>query len=81
MQHFFISPHLDDIALSCGGFVRRLVGSGELVTIVSVCTADTPTGQPLSAAAKHVHAEWQLGEQPYPHRRAEDAKACVALGA
>lgn len=81
MSHFFISPHLDDIALSCGGLVHRLALAGEAVTVVSVCTADVATGLPLSAAAKHVHWEWQLGEQPYAKRRAEDIAACVALGA
>ncbi len=81
VPHFFISPHLDDIALSCGGLVHRLAHSGEQVTVVSVCTADVAAGQPLSAAAKHVHWEWQLGEQPYANRRAEDAHACAALGA
>ncbi|NJM40677.1 MAG: hypothetical protein HC853_07865 [Anaerolineae bacterium] len=81
MPHFFISPHLDDIALSCGGFVHRLARAGEAVTVVSVCTADVTADSPLSAAAKHVHGEWQLGEQPYAQRRAEDMAACAALGA
>ena len=80
-MHFFISPHLDDIALSCGGLAYRLARSGEQVTVVSVCTADALAGQALSAAAKHVHWEWQLGEQPYAKRRAEDGNACAALGA
>jgi len=83
LHHFFISPHLDDIALSCAGMVQRLVREGQSVSIVTVCTADRPleTLAPLSAAAQHVHWEWQLGEQPYAHRRAEDARACAALGA
>jgi LmbE family N-acetylglucosaminyl deacetylase len=81
VPHIFISPHLDDIALSCGGLVQRLVRSGEPVTVVSVCTADAPAEQPLSAAARHVHWEWQLGEQPYAKRRAEDEAACRLLGA
>ena len=83
MHHFFISPHLDDIALSCAGTVHRLVGEGQPVSIVTLCTADRPldTPAPLSAAAKHVHWEWQLGDQPYAHRRAEDVRACAALGA
>jgi LmbE family N-acetylglucosaminyl deacetylase len=36
----------------------------------------------LSASAKHVHWEWQLGEEnPYAARRAEDIAACASLGA
>ena len=83
VDHFFVSPHLDDIALSCAGTVHRLVSEGQSVSIVTVCTADRPPdiAAPLSAAAKHVHWEWQLGERPYAHRRAEDVSACASLGA
>ncbi len=80
----FISPHLDDVALSCGGLVSRLVSQGRSVIIATVCTADTPavTSQPLSSAAKHVHWEWQLGDDnPYALRRTEDLAACKAMGA
>lgn len=78
----FVSPHLDDIALSCGGLVRRLAAHGQRVVIATVCTADRPAGQPLFAAAQHVHGEWQLGdEQPYAIRRQEDAAGCAVLGA
>lgn len=79
---FFVSPHLDDIALSCGGLVRRLTSSGQRVVIASVCTADRPAGQPLSPTAQHVHGEWQLGDDhPYAIRRQEDEAACAAQGA
>jgi LmbE family N-acetylglucosaminyl deacetylase len=78
----FVSPHLDDIALSCGGLVRRLASRGQRVVVASVCTADRPAGQPLSPAAQHVHWEWQLGDDhPYATRRAEDEAGCKVLGA
>jgi LmbE family N-acetylglucosaminyl deacetylase len=81
-MHLFISPHLDDIALSCGGYVRQLRARGEEVVVATVCTADTPTGVVLSEPARHVHWEWQLGEDnPYGKRRAEDLVACAVLGA
>ncbi len=81
-MHLFLSPHLDDIALSCAGFVRQLVQSGERVVIAAVCSGDTPRGIVLSEAARHVHWEWQLGDDnPYAARRAEDVEACAALGA
>jgi LmbE family N-acetylglucosaminyl deacetylase len=81
-MHYFLSPHLDDIALSCSGFVHQLVKRGEPVTVVSVCTGNTPKGVTLSEAARHVHWEWQLGEDnPYAARREEDRAACAALGA
>ena len=80
--HLFLSPHLDDIALSCGGWVHQLTGAGERVVIAAVCSGDTPRGNTFSEAARHVHWEWQLGEDnPYAARRAEDIDACAALGA
>jgi LmbE family N-acetylglucosaminyl deacetylase len=80
--HVFISPHLDDIALSCAGTVTQLTRAGTIVLIATVCTADTPQGVELSASAKHVHWEWQLGDDnPYAARRAEDAAVCARLGA
>lgn len=81
MPVVFVSPHLDDIALSCGGFVHRLASRGQRVVILTVCTADAPESWPLSAAAQHVHWEWQLGAGPYACRRAEDERACASLGA
>ncbi|BCX02146.1 MAG: GlcNAc-PI de-N-acetylase [Candidatus Roseilinea sp.] len=77
----FVSPHLDDVALSCGGLVYRLASAGQPITIATVCTADHPANQPLSEAARHEHRQWQLGDQPYQGRRAEDARACRVLGA
>lgn len=77
----FISPHLDDVALSCGGLVYRLTSADRPVTIATVCTADHPADQPLSEAARHEHQQWQLGDRPYQGRRAEDERACRMLGA
>jgi len=36
VKHVFVSPHPDDIALSCGGLVALLTDRGESVTIVTV---------------------------------------------
>lgn len=36
MTHVFVSPHADDIALSCGGLVASLRDLGQNVTIVTV---------------------------------------------
>ena len=80
-MHLFVAPHLDDVALSCGGRVAQLTRRGENVTIATICTADAPPGQPLSEAARHEHWQWRLGEQPYAARREEDARACAKLDA
>lgn len=36
MTHVFVSPHPDDVALSCGGLIANLRGSGESVEIVTI---------------------------------------------
>jgi len=36
MSHLFVSPHPDDVALSCGGLVARLQESGEAVAIATI---------------------------------------------
>ena len=36
VTHVFVSPHPDDVALSCGGLIASLRASGESVTIVTV---------------------------------------------
>jgi LmbE family N-acetylglucosaminyl deacetylase len=44
VTHVFISPHPDDIALSCGGLVASLRELGQSVTILSVFSGDGATG-------------------------------------
>ncbi len=37
-RHIVLSPHLDDAALSCGGFIARMTAAGERVLVVNVCS-------------------------------------------
>jgi len=78
--HLFISPHLDDVALSCGGYVRRISEAGKKVVVVTVMTADLPKG-PVSWLARRNHLAWHLGDAPFALRRGEDEAAVRALGA
>ena len=80
-MNLFISPHLDDIALSCGGRVWELTQAGEPVSIVTLCAGDTPPQVADSPAVRRVHDEWRLGANPYAGRRREDRRACRILGA
>ena len=77
----FISPHLDDAALSCGGAIAHLVAAGVRVTVVTVFTGDQPAGESLSGLARRAHASWGIGEQPLSARRDEDIAAMELLGA
>jgi LmbE family N-acetylglucosaminyl deacetylase len=80
MDWFFLSPHLDDVVLSCGGLIFDRVQSGDRVTIVTICAGDPPD-LPLSPFAISLHARWVTGIDTMAVRRAEDMAACQHLGA
>jgi LmbE family N-acetylglucosaminyl deacetylase len=44
MTHVFVSPHPDDIALSCGGLIASLRDLGQSVTILTVFSGTGQTG-------------------------------------
>lgn len=76
----FLSPHYDDVALSCGGTVAALTDSGEQPLIIT-CFGGPPPG-PLSNFARDMHARWQIGtSEAISIRREEEACAADVLGA
>jgi LmbE family N-acetylglucosaminyl deacetylase len=78
----FLSPHLDDAVLSCGGHIHRRTAAGERVVVVTVF-AGTPEGGPTLLAAE-LHALWGLSADPreaIAARIAEDDAALAVLGA
>ncbi len=80
MSWVYLSPHFDDVALSCGGLVWEQVQAGEQVSIWTICAGDTPHGE-LSSFAQQLHTRWEI-EQNAPHwRRYEDLTSCQRLGA
>lgn len=54
----FLSPHFDDIALSCGGTAARLEKKGARCIGLVVCAAPQPGGD-LSEYANWQHERWQ----------------------
>jgi LmbE family N-acetylglucosaminyl deacetylase len=76
----FLSPHLDDAALSCGGLIKQLTQAGKTVLVVSVAAGDPPAGE-LSTFAKSLHQRWRLAANDIARRRSEDIDACHILGA
>jgi LmbE family N-acetylglucosaminyl deacetylase len=81
MGHWiYLSPHFDDVALSCGGLIWEQVATGARVEIWTIC-AGTPDNLPLSPFAASLHDRWQSGESPVEVRRLEDLAACQHLGA
>ena len=76
-QYVFLSPHLDDAVLSCGGMIYQLAQAGEAVQVITVFAGDPPPG-PLTAFAQSLHERWQAAPAD---RRAEDDEALSLLGA
>ncbi len=80
MNWVYLSPHLDDVALSVGGLVWEQVQAGHPVHIWTICAGDPPAGQ-LSPFAQAIHVRWGIGREAVAGRRQEDLLACQVLGA
>ena len=81
-RHLFLSPHYDDIALSCGGTVALLARSGPAPEIAVVFGDEPDPALPLTPFARALHDRWGLGaREVIAARRREEAAAAAALGA
>lgn len=80
LTHVYLSPHLDDAVLSCGGMIHRQVQTGERVVVVTVCAGDPPSGL-LSEFAQGLHTRWKTPRDAVNARREEDLAALTLLSA
>ena len=80
MTWIYLSPHFDDVALSCGGLVWEQSQARENVQVWTICAGEVPPG-PLSPFAAELHARWEAGQNAPAERRVEDLAACRAMGA
>jgi len=76
----YLSPHLDDAALSCSGQIHSQTASGKTVLIVTVMAGDPPTAK-FSEFAHSLHERWELITDTVAKRREEDISACQMLTA
>lgn len=81
MRHVFISPHLDDAVLSCGGDIAFLVGEKQKILVITVFS-DFGKG-PVSLSARRYM--WHCGaltiKQFQTKRISEDRLALKTIGA
>lgn len=85
MNWVYLSPHLDDIALSCGALCWQQAQENRSLELRSpeiwtICAGDPPP-LPLSPFAESLHARWDTGPGSTAARREEDIEACRRLGA
>jgi LmbE family N-acetylglucosaminyl deacetylase len=85
-QHLYLSPHPDDVVLSCGGMIWQQVQRGETVAVVTIFAASPSLSSPLSSFAQSLHDRWHASappgmdfSDPPAVRRAEDQRAFEAL--
>jgi LmbE family N-acetylglucosaminyl deacetylase len=81
VKHIYLSPHLDDAVLSCGGAIHRATTAGEEVVVVTVFAGEAGTDVALSPFALAQHGYWGNPPKPMTLRRGEDAAALALLGA
>lgn len=81
IRHLYLSPHLDDVVLSCGGRIARDAAAGVAVEILTLFAGD----EPEERASPLVDAIYDLWKLPVGRvmatRRDEDRAACARLGA
>jgi LmbE family N-acetylglucosaminyl deacetylase len=76
----FLSPHLDDAVLSCGGLICSQALAGTRVLVVTIFAGE-PTLAGLSPLAAELQVRWGNTENPVAARRQEDRCAMGRLGA
>src|SRR6266487_3552646 len=77
-MQLFISPHLDDGVLSCGGAIASTTRRGGEAVVLTVFAGDNG-GRKLAPYAARYHAKCGLAD--FWTRRWEDIEACGLLGA
>ncbi|MDQ6695382.1 MAG: PIG-L family deacetylase [Chloroflexota bacterium] len=81
----FLSPHFDDIALSCGGTAARMSRMGAHCIGLTVCAAPAEGNGSLSSFAEDLHGKWASGSGTEALslndvRREEERQALRLLG-
>jgi LmbE family N-acetylglucosaminyl deacetylase len=79
-EAIYLSPHLDDATLSCGGQIHQRVAAGQRVMVVTITAGDPALGA-MSSYMQSLHDRWELASNAVMVRREEDIAAGLILGA
>ncbi|MEA3337941.1 MAG: PIG-L family deacetylase [Chloroflexota bacterium] len=80
VQHIYLSPHFDDVVLSCGGQIAQRTLEGKTV-IVSTVFAGVPGQKTLSPFARAIHSQPGAPQDSVEGRRKENQDALDILQA
>ncbi|PDV98390.1 PIG-L deacetylase family protein [Candidatus Chloroploca asiatica] len=78
-NHVYLSPHLDDAALSCGGAISAQHRAGQRVLVVTLCTATPSPEGSFSELAQAFHTAWGLSPAEVVATRLREDEAALAL--
>ncbi len=78
-RHIFVSPHADDVVLSCGGTIAFLTALGRRVEVVTLFAGDVPRDTLSAFGERHLDL-WGTKDDPAARRRSEDELAKEILG-
>ncbi|HEY7123706.1 MAG TPA: PIG-L family deacetylase [Ktedonobacterales bacterium] len=81
-RHIYLSPHFDDVVMSCGGSIGLQTACG-LQALVITAFASAPAQAPHNPLAEQAHQKMGLPDNPQSvveARRKEDAAAVSTLG-
>ncbi|MCB0212131.1 MAG: PIG-L family deacetylase [Anaerolineae bacterium] len=78
-HHVYLSPHIDDVSLSCGGAIYHQQQAGEAVLTVTVFAAQ-PNLKSFSAYVDWMHGIWGNLDEVVATRLAEDQASMAVLG-
>lgn len=79
VKHLYLSPHLDDAVLSCGGLIHRQRAAGDPVAVMNLC-AGSPGLAELSPLARQYLGSEEDPRDVLARRRAEDRATLARLG-
>jgi LmbE family N-acetylglucosaminyl deacetylase len=81
-DHIYLSPHLDDAALSCGGGIAAQRAAGERALVVTFCTGAPAPDMQFSDLAQEFHRKWGLAPaEVVAERLREERRALEILDA
>jgi LmbE family N-acetylglucosaminyl deacetylase len=80
-QHIFLSPHLDDVVLSCGGHIHQCARKNQKCLVVTIFAGAPEHEDDLSEYALEMQREWGQSAGAVQVRWFEDQKALGSLGA